>query len=60
MHELQRKRDTIVGEKYRAMLIERYGNNGESVECVEAFELCEYGTQITKEEIEKFFYVYDY
>lgn len=43
-------------DRFRAQLVGRYGPEaGKAVKAAEAFEVCEYGTQPTKEELERIF-----
>ncbi len=44
-----------VAERCRGMLIQRYGDKGKSIRQAEAFQLCEYGTQLDKDGIQKLF-----
>lgn len=49
-------RNVQVADLYRDFLIELYGDDeGSSIEHAEAFELSEYGRQVTAEELEKLF-----
>jgi LmbE family N-acetylglucosaminyl deacetylase len=49
-------RNTAVADKYRNRLIELYGpEKGRSIKYAEAFELCQYGSQPTPEELKKLF-----
>ena len=50
------KRDRAIAEKYRAKLIELYGQQkGQKVQHAEAFELCEYGRKPSTAELKKLF-----
>lgn len=50
------RRDERTANKYREMLIELYGEEkGKSIKYAEAFEVCEYGRQPSKEELKKLF-----
>lgn len=45
-----------VANKFREMLVQELGEErGKAVKTAEAFELCEYGTQLSREEIRKLF-----
>ncbi|HLL94908.1 MAG TPA: hypothetical protein VK404_08020, partial [Spirosoma sp.] len=49
-------RNTAVADKYRNRLVELYGpEKGRNVKFAEAFELCQYGSQPTPEELKKLF-----
>ena len=48
-------RDKAIANSNRDMLVELYGKKGEKVEFAEAFELCEYGSQPTREDLLKLF-----
>lgn len=49
-----RKRFGAIADKYRAQLIETYGEaKGKAVQYAEAFEVCEYGTQPTADELKR-------
>jgi len=51
-----KKRFAAVADKYRAKLIELYGEEkGKKVKYAEAFELCEYGRQPSKNALLKLF-----
>jgi N-acetylglucosamine malate deacetylase 1 len=51
-----KSRDSVTADKYRAKLIETYGQEkGSAVKYAEAFELCEYGRQPGKDELKKMF-----
>jgi len=50
------RRAAAVADKYRARLIELYGpEKGRQVQYAEAFELCEYGSQPSLEDLKKLF-----
>ncbi len=50
------RRDERTADKYREMLIELYGEEkGKKIKYAEAFEVCEYGRQPSKEELKKLF-----
>jgi LmbE family N-acetylglucosaminyl deacetylase len=50
------KRDKDVADRFRSKLIEFYGQEkGSRVQHAEAFEICEYGTRPTQEELKKLF-----
>jgi LmbE family N-acetylglucosaminyl deacetylase len=50
------RRDTRIAETYRDKLIELYGEEtGRAVQYAEAFEVCEYGSQPTMEELKALF-----
>jgi N-acetylglucosamine malate deacetylase 1 len=55
VHENFAKRDHTTSDKYRQQLIAWYGDAGKSVTAAEAFEVCEYGKQPTKDELRKLF-----
>ncbi len=55
VHDNFAKRDRTTAEKYRQQLIAWYGDAGKSVTAAEAFEVCEYGRQPTKDELRKLF-----
>ncbi len=60
VHENFAARFAAVADKYRTKLIEVYGQEkGSKVKYAEAFELCEYGRQPSKEELLKLFPVFD-
>lgn len=49
-------RNSAVADKYRSRLIELYGpEKGKTIKYAEAFELCQYGSQPTPEELKKLF-----
>lgn len=52
---LAEKMQFPVTEAMREALIERYGEPGAGVEHAEAFELCEYGQQVSKQELYSMF-----
>ena len=48
--------NSSIANNYREELVKRYGpEKGKAVKFAEAFEICEYGTRPSKEEIEKLF-----
>ncbi len=50
------KRDKDVADRFRAKLVELYGREkGEKVQHAEAFEICEYGSRPTADELRKLF-----
>lgn len=50
--------NTSVADKYRKELLATYGEEkGKSTHYAEAFELCEYGSKISKEELKKLFLI---
>ncbi|MCB9384140.1 MAG: PIG-L family deacetylase [Bryobacterales bacterium] len=50
------QRDASVADKYRAKLVELYGDKkGKAIKYAEAFELCEYGSQPTLAELKRLF-----
>lgn len=49
------RRSIQVADKYRNLLVDTYGEKGKSVVHAEAFELCEYGRQPSKEELKQLF-----
>jgi LmbE family N-acetylglucosaminyl deacetylase len=56
LRERYARRDRANADKYRAKLIELYGQEkGKKVEYAEAFEICEYGRQPSAEEMKKLF-----
>lgn len=46
---ISEKQETVAADKYRALLVERYGQKGYEVRFAEAYALCEYGAPLTKE-----------
>jgi hypothetical protein len=56
----QRARYMALADKYRANLTEWYGADGAAkIKCAEAFEVCEYGSKPSKEELAKLFPFFD-
>jgi len=55
VHETFAKRDRATADKYREQLVAWYGAPGRSITAAEAFEVCEYGRQPTKEELRTLF-----
>ncbi|MCJ7811913.1 PIG-L family deacetylase [bacterium] len=56
----QASRDSGIAERYRDELIELYGEKtGKNVQYAEAFEICEYGSQPTMEELKALFLIED-
>lgn len=56
VHDRFARRAAAVADKYRARLIDLYGpEKGRQVQYAEAFELCEYGSQPSLEELKKLF-----
>lgn len=54
------RRDAAVADRYRDRLIALYGERkGKAVKYAEAFELCEYGSQPSLEELKKLFPFFD-
>jgi N-acetylglucosamine malate deacetylase 1 len=54
--EVVKKRNADVAERYRSRLIELYGEErGHKIKYAEAFELCQYGSQVSIEELKKLF-----
>lgn len=54
--ELVKKRNADVAERYRNRLIELYGaEKGRKIKYAEAYELCQYGSQPSIEELKKLF-----
>jgi len=54
--ELVKKSNMAVADQYRDKLIELYGKEkGKAVKYAEAFELCQYGTQLTTEQLKALF-----
>ncbi len=54
------RRDANIANKYRDQLIDLYGEEkGENIEYAEAFEICEYGSQPTMEELKALFLLDD-
>jgi N-acetylglucosamine malate deacetylase 1 len=49
------RRYGAVADKYRARLIDRLGESAKDVKYAEAFEVCEYGTQPSKEDLKRLF-----
>lgn len=55
-----RRRDAAVADKFRERLVELYGRQkGRAYKYAEAFELCEYGTQASIDELKKLFPFFD-
>ena len=55
-----RNRDETTARTYRDKLVELYGaERGKAVRCAEAFEICEYGSQPTPDELKRLFPFYD-
>ncbi len=53
-------RSAAVADKFRGKLVELLGKEkGQKVKCAEAFEICEYGTQPSKDELKKLFPFFD-
>jgi hypothetical protein len=49
-------RDAEVADRYRHLLVERYGERrGREIKYAEAFELCQYGSQPSAEELNEWF-----
>ncbi len=58
--DLVKKNNEAVANQYRDKLIELYGEEqGKMVKYAEAFELCEYGTQLTTEQLKALFPGFD-
>jgi LmbE family N-acetylglucosaminyl deacetylase len=55
VHDNFAKRDRASADKYREQLVAWYGDQGRSVTSAEAFEVCEYGRQPSKEELRTLF-----
>jgi N-acetylglucosamine malate deacetylase 1 len=55
VHDNFDKRDRSTAEKCRQQLVAWYGEAGRSITAAEAFEVCEYGRQPTKEELRTLF-----
>ena len=56
VRERFRERFEATANQYRAELVEAYGESkGKKVRCAEAFEICEYGRQLSAEELRKLF-----
>jgi LmbE family N-acetylglucosaminyl deacetylase len=55
VHDNFDKRDRATAEKYRQQLVAWYGDAGKSLTAAEAFEVCEYGRQPTKDELRTLF-----
>jgi LmbE family N-acetylglucosaminyl deacetylase len=56
VRERFRQRFEAIANQYRAELVEAYGENkGKKVRCAEAFEVCEYGRQLSTAELRKLF-----
>lgn len=54
--ELVKKNNEAVADQYREKLIELYGQEkGNAVKYAEAFELCQYGTQLSTEQLKALF-----
>ena len=55
-----RQRDRNIADKYRDLLIELYGEDrGSDIEYAEAFELGQYGRQVSVEELKRMFPTFD-
>lgn len=56
LHEKWQRRDGGIADKYRAALVEWYGDEaGNGVRTAEVFEICEYGHQPSKLELRRLF-----
>ena len=56
LKERQISIDGITAERFRSKLVDKYGKiSGMSIMCAEAFEISEYGRQLTKDMIKTFF-----
>jgi len=55
VHDNFAKRDRATAEKYRQQLLAWYGDEGRSLTSAEAFEVCEYGRQPSKDELRTLF-----
>ena len=55
VHDNFAKRDRATADKYRQQLVAFYGDAGRAITAAEAFEICEYGRQPTKEELRTLF-----
>lgn len=56
IHDWLRDRDADVANKYRELLVARYGaEKGKAIQHAEAFELCQYGRQPSVEELNQMF-----
>ena len=56
IHDWLRDRDVEVADKYRALLVARYGEEqGRAIRFAEAFELCQYGRQPSPGELSEMF-----
>jgi LmbE family N-acetylglucosaminyl deacetylase len=49
------ERSKKYAELWRAELVKKYGERGEKARYAEALELCEYGGQLTKEQLDEYF-----
>jgi N-acetylglucosamine malate deacetylase 1 len=48
-------RDADVANNYRDLLVQRYGEQGQTIKYAEAFELCQYGAQPSPEQLNELF-----
>ena len=54
--DLVKQRNTGVANKYRDLLVKLYGEEkGKKIQFAEAFELCQYGSQPSVEELKRLF-----
>ena len=58
MRQAVAKRDRATADKYRQQLVAFYGDAGRAITAAEAFEICEYGRQPTKEELRTLFPIF--
>jgi LmbE family N-acetylglucosaminyl deacetylase len=56
LQERTRRRDGAVADRFRDLLIERYGDaEGHAIRCAEAFEVSEYGRGLAADEVDSYF-----
>jgi LmbE family N-acetylglucosaminyl deacetylase len=56
LYKKQSARDARTADRFRSLLVNKYGSEkGSRIKCCEAFEISEYGGQISMEDIDKYF-----